>query len=793
MPSIIDQPLVPKRKARHLKKTGRTSSFRDKFWQEFDGVREYERRIQSLSANLKVVENYDQNQQIYFEAGIDFESVKESKGATPEDLWDKYGLDIVASSSKNKFVISGSKSEYSNLKNFIESADFSLAKSGFPRITRKEMNAYREIYALSTLSDQNTIVEGRVDNTIEEAFASGTEEKIDCIIEFRADVNRWEYDRKFALISQLIGEEVLPASVELIIHNMFGYTSLTTGQIRELLSNPGFSFIQFIRSKDKILTQRLVPNLDLNSVVVGNPESEEVIGVIDSGVESPLLNKLRFDSLKIIPNHKNDYKLHGTFVTSRVIFGNDVFSQCEGGRLTPLCRFLDIQVLYDAGEESTEYDELLLRQSIDEAFRRYEDVVLYNLSLNLHEGIKPSEYFKYIHPLTEFIDARAREYDKLPIISVGNQFWYQSHSYNDLFGLDNHDIFISVPSDALNALSVGSIVDTASDEFHCEKQNYPSPFTRKGGIRNQWKKPELTHWGGNILLPNGLTYENASYQVAAKNKGGVEGIFPNKLGKDYGTSQSTPLVSREAIKALSQINKYSHAEILDTDSNKANLVKASLIHSTAFSNEFAYKNDNLDKCVGFGIPNGEVSFKDNPDKATIIYADKIDYSSKKHSIVFEIPDMLVGSMCKFTFTLVYNPPVNKNFPKSYNQLYLTASPKFLFPDIKDTGEPYFKKKDVKKGKWSWNNYSNHDFSSIHFSNEKKVSSNLMEIIVQLFARQEYEKENIGHEDAIFQHYALILTIEDLEERGVLKEQLVISDQFNQIEVEVDVEEQVAVS
>lgn len=781
--SMQYNPLVFKRLATRKIRDGRSSPFRDAFWGRFSDAEAYSSNLSKIKRDLSSIEEYDDNQQVYIAAHVDFETTNESKSATPESIWQLSGLEVVGADTESNFVVSGLKSDFNRLNSLLSGATYEKAKNG-QGITKRKQNAYRETFALSGLFDISKNVSKRVDNKLKVYIENSSTEPIDCIIELRSDIKLKHTEIKVQL-EEKIGSQVIPAKDAYVIHNMFYYVQISPMLASEILSDENYSYIQIIRAKEEFSAQRLIPSTSFNGMKLTAPTTDEVVGIIDSGVNEPFLEPLCFDTMKVIPHHRIDDKVHGTFVTSRVLFGDKIFAQFTVKTLSPLCKYLDIQVLY-SHTDGTECDESLLMDAIDTAFRKYESVILYNISINSKSGIMHDDFGKEIHPIVEFIDVKAREFDKLPIISSGNQNWYESFDYEDIFEQDNSDIFIASPSDALNALTVGSVTNVGSDEFICPNINSPSPFSRRGGIRGGLKKPELCHYGGNILKPKGLLFSDNNYIVANRNKAGVEGIVPGGLAKDIGTSFSTPLVTRESVIALSNIRKYVETDLLNVSGNYANLVKACLIHSTLLTEPLTPGTDSQKECLGFGIPNAQEVFNGTQDRTTVIYCDAITLKEKKHSIVFKLPDFLIGSKINFKQTVVYNPPVNKNFPSQYNQIYIKSSAGFLRPKIDDEGNPTYARSYI-SGDWGWDNYSNTQFNVMQFSSVKKVVSPFIEVLIQATATLEFEKEMASHLDEVDQKYSVLITIEDLSNSNRLREELILTNQFNQLEVEEQVE------
>ena len=216
--------------------------------------------------------------------------------------------------------------------------------------------------------------------------------------------------------------------------------------------------------------------------------------------------------------------------------------------------------------------------------------------------------------------------------------------------------------------------------------------------------------------------------------------------------------------------------------NKANIVKLLLIHSTTKNPKIITTNKDLKYAYGFGVPDYKKSIYDEEDEVSILYCDIIKYSNKKHKIRFLLPKSLVNNPCELIFTLVYNPPIDSNFPKIYNMISLSSSIRFLLPSVDEaTGEIIDEIIDSKP-LWNWDNFQSNRYNVIQFKKKiKKVPSQSIELLTQMSVFEEFEKNYLGTEaENIFQSYALMLTIKDLEKKGELREEISNSNQFHQL-------------
>lgn len=783
----ISDPLVPKSKAVRERKTGRTVPFRDDYWKEFDDVHSYERRKQMLSEQTNSLRKYQDDQQIYVDVQFDFSEVNNSKSSQPKDLWEQANLEIVAGTDDATITISGKQNSFLALQGLIATSDFATAKSVREKIPVK--NISREIYAVASIADRTNAYTKRLDSRLLELLEAAASEEVLCSLEIYSNIPKSQTEQIQQKIEEVLGKEIFPYPEEQIIRNILFDCNLSPEEAKSLLTDEEFSYIQIIRVKGTFEWQRLIPNTNLGNVPLQQPITDEVIGLIDSGVNHTLLNPLLTNIEKHLPDAKYPEYVHGTTVLSRVVFGDGLFNQVRSGSLTPLCRYLDIQVLFEENGQTT-YEEKLLRQAITEVFRRYPDVCVFNFSINHHQGTSPRDFDNPVDRFTEFLDEQARLYDKFVVVSSGNNPCYPSytHNYAQLFTSSSDDIYIATPAEGLNVIAVGSITGIGGQDFICAEKGYPSPFSRRGLGRNGILKPEVVHVGGNVLKPSDGDFNRPSFVEASKNRAGVESISTNGLCKDFGSSLSAPLVSREAIIALDRINRGEQGEYLDLTNNRANLLKALVVHSTRLKEQLALTDEALAAAYGLGIPEVNLCFSDNEDQATIIYTDKIVGKDKKHKLHIKLPDNLVGKKCRFVMTVVYNPPVDSNFPHEYNSAFIKSNLRVLdnFPEEVDDEEfkPRIGSPKVKNQFFQINNEHSSIIQKVF---EGKLSFPNLEFYSEITLRGRFERENPGIADIFEQSYATVITLIDLEGESELKEQMLQSEQFVQIEPETQVQ------
>ncbi|MDO8604593.1 MAG: hypothetical protein Q7K40_04355 [bacterium] len=242
---------------------------------------------------------------------------------------------------------------------------------------------------------------------------------------------------------------------------------------------------------------------------------------------------------------------------------------------------------------------------------------------------------------------------------------------------------------------------------------------------------------------------------------------------------------------LDFIKKAKASDYVDLENNKLNLVKALLIHSTAKAPQVKIEDDHIKRAYGFGVPDHKLALKDNENELTLMYADKINYVERKHKLQIQLPESILGKKVEFIFTLAYNPPVDKNYPKEYKMMSVEPAVRFLVPILDENGEVEEKNKALSLNQTpTWDHYRNPNHNVIHFKKiKKKVPSTVLEVLLQLSATQSYESKILGKENLENQPYAFILTVRDLSDSDNFREEVITLNEFQEL-IQLDVQEQV---
>lgn len=783
--------LIPRDQSLKETKTGRNSPFWGKYWEKRLAEnpehyqKEYSRRVSRLKGSVhSITETFqDPNKKYYVEAK--FDELVDSKTKEPTEIWKESGVQIVETKEDGSVTLSGSSGAYKRLEEILGNATFETASV---EKFSKAQSLSREVFSVTSLLDKNNSIDKRISKDIQQYISSGNSAKISCVLMVYFDRAFQEYEALYRVMTDSTNiSTITKVDVSLFMNNMFFIAELDATEIRRILENGNCNFISYIKPSTVFTAQRSTPNTDPSQLQIGAPLTTETVVIIDSGISNPVIDTYVSQRENFLVTGDIPDTGHGTSVASRLLFGDNIFSATQSGtQINPVGKLIDIKVIHrdNRGDLFVPNDRLM--KAIEQSVRRYNTkTTIYNLSVSASTGVDNVD----IDEVTEMIDTLSNKHDILFVCAVGNQNSNFPIGYNKIFSTAGIDTHIASPSDAINALSVGSIAGIADAGSICDTPNLPSPFTRKGGIRNEMKKPEVVAPGGNIQLDTTGVYNPAHLGVSARTYG-VEVIDSAGFSRDVGTSFSTPLISRECLKLLDYLKNSDLATHLPGFAfNKANLTKALMIHSTERVVHPTLANKGLKHAYGWGKTDVEAVLKDDDNQITVVYADKISFKEKKQKVLIKLPDFLLNKPVEIILTLVYNPPVNKNF-KEYKMIDLQPSIGFIHPGKVEEGEETGK--NVTRGNnpsHSWENYRTTHFPTIHFKKERRRLTGLdFQILVSMLISTRLLDENVGHEDEISQNYALVLTVRDKSESGQLREEILNSNQFfelveNTVEVE----------
>ena len=437
-------------------------------------------------------------------------------------------------------------------------------------------------------------------------------------------------------------------------------------------------------------------NIDIESVNIETP-TEDAAGIliIDSGIISshPLLAKCIGDEQNFQSGEiqRHDTVGHGTAVAGCAVYG-DVKECIDENKFTPSNWIFSAKVMYAEkdfnGVRRAIYDpEKLLEHQFKDAIEFFllnqsYNIRIVNISLGNSNEIWHKNYLRQL-PLASLIDELAYSYpDVLFIVSAGNQNIADNNdSIDDIKQkyprcfLDDPDFKIINPATAALAITVGSIcdkprfnnnMDNSASAIRvpiADKTGQPSPFTRSGPGINGMLKPELVHYGGNIIL-----YNNIGNRISYDDGGKIELLnnttTDNLIKYDFGTSYAAPKIAHIAGQIANAYPNYSGNFI-------ANMLLSSAYYPFLPDDSF-YKSeqgkafyDHLNIC-GYGIPSLEKAINSFDNYCVLFEEDEIQINTIKVFTV-QLPEIFFNEQGKktITVTLSFLPPTRSTRGDSY--------------------------------------------------------------------------------------------------------------------------------
>lgn len=389
------------------------------------------------------------------------------------------------------------------------------------------------------------------------------------------------------------------------------------------------------------------------AIRVDAPQISTAVAIVDTGV-SAMCSGLAGTVFAVLPQLPPGAVApmpdHGTFVASRIEFGDTLEQQLRSGLLRPLCPLVDVPVLgVDARGVPIGAHEGHLASAIDAAIPALPSSVrVVNLSLGTNSPVTDGN----MSLVAQLLDKHAHERDLLIVTTAGNI--RELELLADFpTALQSPRCRIDSPGDSLLAVTVGSIAKNV-DVGALSRTNELSAFSRRGPGPFGGVKPDVVAHGGNCMR-DGTT----SASIAP------HGLSPNGQAWvcDFGTSFAAPLISAMAAQLF---DAYSFAS--------ANLVRALLLHFTkpVLCPDLRIQKEHL---VGLGEPSLLAALGSTPHSAAFLYVGEI-VSSTFAYVPFFVPDCLAphgDGRLRIRATVAINPPVNPDNHAEYSKARISVA------------------------------------------------------------------------------------------------------------------------
>lgn len=604
---------------------------------------------------------------------------------------------------------------------------------------------------------KDRLAETRVVEYWQEGLKYGTEEE-----GIRFEVELWcrggelrqkqAYERLRSVVT-LAGGQCITGRALALIHYHGVLVDLPRAKVRELvdsiLSDSGTQLLRcedvmFFRPLAQAIHPRHEPEeadaVEANGKPRPLPKGDPIVALIDG---LPLEHHELLEG-RLIIDDEHDYasqyqarqQQHGTSMASLIAHGD------LGGDGPPIETPIYVRPIYlpveDLGgnvAERTPNDRLLV-DIIHEAVLRVNREAPSAKVINLSFGNPWQPFDREMSPLARLLDWLTWEYNRLFLVSAGNQSQSielnvtsdeverlsdEEHRAKALSAL-RHDQMSRrpySPAEAMNVLTVGATHADHSSEYEAGRRvdllkgaRLPSPL---GTIANGYKrsvKPEIFFPGGRQLYQKvGVLNqdEKAQFNIARTHQPpglrvAAPGISPMELGRTIhacGTSNATALASRAAClihSSLARLRSTPGGELL-TDDYLAVVLKALLVHGASWG-EAA---DTIEKVFGANqttwrdklrLKSRFLGYGDvDPDRALFSTDQRVvmlGWQSLNcgHAHVFRVPlpPSLSGEKVKrrLTVTLAWFSPINPQH-KDYRRAFLwfSSNKEVLGLDIKD--------------------------------------------------------------------------------------------------------------
>jgi hypothetical protein len=419
-----------------------------------------------------------------------------------------------------------------------------------------------------------------------------------------------------------------------------------------------FVSIQSLDSADEVVTEMASVGEPIDNTIAVNPNNSKAYAcMFDTGVNS----SSRFLSDSIVEDHcpfgsnRGVGNAHGTFVGSRIIYGDSLKDQITTGVLTPDVKLLSVCInrFDDLGNKIIVTVDGLIAVIRETVERWHNEIRVYNLSISCTpQNASASASIKddIVHQLASEVDSLSRKYDVLFVMCTGNIPWggsipFPSKPYPSYF--DDDTSRIMSPGEAMLGLTVGSIA-LEHNAGSMAQFSEPSPFTRRGPGFSGYHKPDLVAHGGNC--GNNWSQHDFLNVVGLSDAGDF-------LSYARGTSYSAPLISRLAAKLFENIQGAS-----------ACLIKAMLIHFSQEPQSDNLSEEQLKKLHGHGQPSVPMLTNSTKNIQSYLYQGSMDFRDMVE-IPFFVPSVLTNrkgnNKIKVKVTISFYPETSAVLKSGY--------------------------------------------------------------------------------------------------------------------------------
>lgn len=376
-----------------------------------------------------------------------------------------------------------------------------------------------------------------------------------------------------------------------------------------------------------------------------------VVAVVDTGVaqKHPRLEPFRRGTF-VHPQSSGAFDPHGTFVTSRIVFGDP--PDPVSAPPTAGCRFVDVVV----AQGPQTIDDKIVVNSIEIVSANFPDARAFNLSFgdyvafNLRPTVERTQRLFLTQDLDNLIFAR----DLLVVVAAGNSppgvlpnSPYSDHWRDPSWGVGHW-------AAGFNTLKCGSFVREWSLVGGIADVPFaPSPFSKAGPGLADAPVPDFSSHGGNCA---------ANYRHAPGL--GVWGLTPAGLWEDQcGTSFAAPILARDCALALQVLQG-----VCPSGSHPFAVTAKALLALTADGVELPPRfKDAADRTLGHGQVSRSSFTTPDAAAALFVWQGVLNHKNDIARVVLVVPKAWLEEagdpVCEVA--LSWDPPVNAAFPNVY--------------------------------------------------------------------------------------------------------------------------------
>ncbi|AMO49171.1 Hypothetical protein AKI40_2782 [Enterobacter sp. FY-07] len=623
---------------------------------------------------------------------------------TPNDLFETNSITRIVSPAYNGFLVETSKEKIPELIKRVKSANTDKIKVDISRL--KTIKSF----------DKSEVLRGRDESAVYKD--DGTIKQFNVwILPF--------YDSKARIsvsdeLKRLEKDGVLNFG-EAIFDNIFSdekesnITSTFSKKVKRYLTDGYLSFTTIIKTKSdfkKLISSGAIYRIEPVKSIAGrslppgsgkepSPKMVDKNGaptvvIVDGGCSAKSYLPLNVLSIKpLVDEHSADIT-HGNYVTSLVCQGSGWNNNLSLPHLE--CKFISVQAINKSGIKLQPTSEQFVNYLRGVAENTKGVASVWNLSFN---QIRPEDNPDEISFLGHEINAIAREYSILPVISIGNVS-------------EENPLRLCPPADCEAALTISGRTANLKGGV-----SSPCPFSLRGPAPAGMKKPELS-WFSKLRM----------------------------LGGDIktGTSFSAPLVSAIAAHTFKNIKN-----------STPDLVKALLVNK-------AERIDH-DSRLGWGSPwheNDVMPWLCEDGSVTLAWNSKLKAGTSYYWNNIPIPpEMFVGGMLKgdIILTAILKPLVSELGGDNYFATRLQCAlqhvseegkTKSLLGTMKESTEKELDSR-IELAKWSPIRHHGRTFKNVTLDNDK------VRLYARIFTRDLYQFGYSTHHELDEQDVAFVLT------------------------------------